>query len=262
MALTDAELATMSELAKKADKEDLPKVKALIQKDLHPVFQEINDGGRSAANAEAATKLAKAEEKATEAISKAAKAEADLKELREKNPDAAEQIRKAEEKVERAKEKAKEERDQLEGQLSSEREARAVSDLVKELIAAGVDPEYAGTVMAEKREIRDRIRIKDGKVEVLQKGNKELTITPADGRTAIDHLAEELVKDVADKWKTSNVSRGPAFDGLGNGGTGTGNKYDQIREAAKAAGEADNRSGTEGIARLRGNVPRRSEAKK
>lgn len=258
--LSPEELTQFEALAKKFEPAQLPDIKKVVQTHMHAVFQDINDGGRAAANSQSKARIVELEETSTTAKAAADAAAKELKELREKNPDAAAQIRAAEEKVERLKEKHKAEKDEPKQQVQAERQSRANGDLVRELVASGIDPEYAGAVLAQRTDVKERVRVKeDGSVEVLQAGNKELTITPAEGRSALSHLAEELVAKVDDKWKVSNINRGPAFDGLPKGGAG--NKFDQIRESVKAAEKAGVRTGTEGHDRLRGVRPAPAAAK-
>lgn len=251
--LSATELEQLTELAKKFEGANIDAVHGIIQQHMHPVFQRINDGGRTAANADNKAKIDAAEAKVTDVGAKLAKALKDLQELTDKTPDVANLRREYEQRIVdlTAAHKAEiESRDQL---IVNGHRSRAVQEFVGALSAEfDVDAEYARDVLSVRSDILDRIRVgTDGKVSVLQKGQKELTITPAEGRTAMHHLAEEVASGVADKWKVTNVDRGPSITGTGS--EGGKNRFDQIRETVKTK---DKKTSTlvasPGLARLKG----------
>ncbi len=90
--MTDEELVQFAALAKKYERDkDKEKVMTIVKDDLHEVFQEINDNGRSAANTAAGIKLEQAKQELTTQINnlKLEKADLDTKitELESKQPD-------------------------------------------------------------------------------------------------------------------------------------------------------------------------------
>ncbi len=251
--LSTEEITQLTELAKKFEPANTDAVHSIVQTHFHPVFQRINDGGRAAANADNKAKLEEKENLVRTTQGLLDKAKEDLKLLTEKTPEVAVLRREYEEKIrglEATHKTQLEERDRL---VVQGHQDRAVSDFVSTITTLGVDAEYARTVLASRADIKSRIRVKDGKVEVLQAGQQELTITPAANKTSIDHLAEEVFGTVGDKWKVSKISgRGPKTDASGNLPNGT-NKFDAIREAEKSrAKESEKKDQRPALARLRG----------
>ncbi len=233
--LSDAELATFEELAAKFEVVQLDRVLGIVQNKLHPVFQRINDGGRTAANEANRVKLAELQSKHDAAAAKITALEGEVTELKAKTPEAKELIRQHEEKLAAAKTETARLLAEKDALIKTERFDRAMRDFDDALIEQGVDPDYARTVLVKKDEYRDRVRVSDdGKVSILQKGNQELTITPAEGKTAFQHLAEEVAATVEDKWKTTTVQRGPKMKGS-IGGDATGKEhFDALRSAVPA----------------------------
>jgi hypothetical protein len=254
--LTDADLTALREMAGRYEAANLEAVRNIIQTNYHPVFQAINDGGRAAANQDSKTKLEAAEAKVTALTTQLTEAQTKVTELTAKTPEAKELVRQHEEAIQKLKDQHAQALKDRDAALATERKDRAMSDLVLDLEKFGVDREYASTVLAKKDEVLDRVRMTpEGKVEVLQAGQKELTITPAKDRTPLSHLAEELAGTVVDKWKTTAVRRGPGVTGSEAGTPGSEQHFDSIRkvvtEAAKKESEGRQKAG-EGLARLGG----------
>jgi hypothetical protein len=87
--MTDEEFKQLEELAGKfEDAKDRGRVAKAIQSKMHPVFQDINDGGRAAANKDNEQKVASLTTERDQLKTRAEKAEGDLKDLDGKAPDA------------------------------------------------------------------------------------------------------------------------------------------------------------------------------
>jgi hypothetical protein len=254
--MTEDELKQFGDLAKKFEDKDKDAVLKILKKDVHPVFQEINDGGRSAANADIKPKLEKAEKEAGEFKARAEKAENDLKELEGKAPDAAALRKKYEDDL-------KKERETLQGQIDAAKKEtvevrleNARQKLIDKLVSGDdqIDREYANTVIANRDDVKARIKLDEkNAVRVLKEGSQDLFIVPADGKDALDHLAGEIAGKVDDKWKGSKVRRGSNTT-TGTGGSGTKNEFDEIRESVKGRSEerSKSREAGSGLDRLGG----------
>lgn len=224
------ELKQFTELAKKFEAKDLEEVKKVVQSSMHPVFQDINDGGRAAANADNKQKLEKTQQQLDAEKQAREKAETDLKALEGKAPEATKLKEKYDAEVTLIRQQSEQKVKETEKQLLEERLEVAKAKLSKELEDLKVDPEYASTVLVAREDVVARLKPGEkGKVDVLKAGSQDVTIVPAEGKTAVKHLAEELAEKVPDRWKTSKVKRGSGTHGSGGGGGSDGTIYDNIR---------------------------------
>lgn len=249
------ELKQFGDLAKKYERgKDKDAVKKIFSEDMHEVFQEVNDAGHSAATLKAEEKYKPIVEQTEAFKQRAEAAEAKLKAFDDKAPDVA-TVRKT---YEDAEKRLREEYDNriktmetqhatalqdAQAKLIDERLKVAKKNLVKKLADSkiGVDEEYAETILVERADVKDRIKVEaDGSVKVLKKDSKDMYIVPAEGREALDHLAEELGETVQDRWKTSGGGRGSGTRGSEGGSTGAlserfENTRKRIQESEKAA---------------------------
>jgi len=253
--LTEQELAQFAELAKKFEMPQLDTVKGLVQTHLHPVFQAINDGGRAAANQTNKQRLEELTGQVTQLTEQKSALDGEIRSLRDKSPDVKELTLRHEQALADLKQQHTTELATMRGQLVTSHRGRAVADLVAELTSDKfkVDPEYANTVIAQRPDVLNRLKVgQDGTTSVLQQGQQELTITPAPGRTAIGHLAEELAGTIDDRWKRSGVDRGPNAT---PGGAAESARFEQLRSSVRATDEARQaakQNAQSGLARLRG----------
>lgn len=236
--ITEQEIQQLTEIAKKFEAANADAVTTIIQTHCHPVFQRINDGGRTAANATNKEKLDAADKRVKELEGQLEAKSTELKTLTEKTPDVATLRREYETKIAGLETQHKAALAERDGLITKGHMDRAIHDLVGYLESDEfkIDPEYARTVLANQDAVRSRIRLDaEGKVSVLQEGQKELTITPSTDRSVLHHLAEEIAKKVPDKWKTSGVqNRGPRMNGSQKTGDQGKNRFDEIREAEEA----------------------------
>lgn len=258
--MTDDELTQFATLAKKYERvKDKEKVLALVSADMHEVFQEINDRGHSAATKAKQADIDKLSGDLTEFKTRAETAEGKLKSFDDKAPDVA-KVRETYENAEKALRQEYDKRIQdmtvaQDTALKSKDEALVnvrfgvvKRDLVSKMADSkfGVDKEYAETILVEKPDVKSRIKVDaDGSVKVLKKGSTDMFIAPAEGKSPLDHLAEELSEGVEAKWKVSGNGRGSATRGSEGGSAGNGSlseKFDATRarvaESAKAAAAA------------------------
>lgn len=266
--MTEQELQQFKELAKKytrgADKEA---VKKIVAEDMHEVFQDINDGGHSAATKASTEKISTLETQVKALETRAVDAEGKLKELDGKAPDAA-KLRETYEKREKdlrgeyeeRERKLREQADALvkekDKTITSVRLENARKALVEKLTGEklGVEKEYAETIIVNKPEVNDRLRAEaDGSIKVLKPGSTDMFIVPAEGRDPLDHLAEELAEKVDDRWKTSGAGRGSGTTGSSGGaGKGTAERFENTRKRIqeREKTEAESRKGGSALERL------------
>lgn len=102
------------------------------------------------------------------------------------------------------------------GRLESLSLKVAQSKLQKALEDLGVDPVYA-EVLAEKPEIRRRLKPQEDKAVTVYQEGTEIPIVGANGKDPLHILAEELHPKVPTKFIVSKVDRGAGGEGLGGG---------------------------------------------
>jgi len=242
----------LKELIGKLAEHDTEAVVKALKDGAHPVFQEVFNAGHSVATAKAEEKADELETRAKDAETRAEKAESRVQELEESQPDVAKVREQYQAEIAELKEKHEVEMQTLKEGTKTERVNRAVSDLKAALIARGVDPEYA-EIKVQSDKVRGRLRPSDGgQLEVLQEG-KEIPFQPADGKTGLDLLADEIRGRTDAKWITSKADRGAGAGGGGGAGSGGGGDfYDGIREKAKKQREETAPQGPSAAERLSG----------
>jgi hypothetical protein len=257
--MTDEEFKQLEELAGKfEDAKDRGRVAKAIQSKMHPVFQDINDGGRAAANKDNEQKVASLTTERDQLKTRAEKAEGDLKDLDGKAPDATKLREKYEADLKAEREKHTRELQEKDQTAVNIRLDVAKQRLVDRLAAEGreVDREYAQTVLVQRPDVISRMQVdaKSPDVKVFKQGSTELHIVPAEGRDALDHLAEELAAVVPEKWKGSKVQRGSASNGGTGGGNGKTDRFDAARERGKdrTKGRKEAKDSGSGLERLGG----------
>lgn len=258
--MNDTELKQFKELAKKYEAKDKAEVLKIVQDDIHEVFQEINDNGRTAANNDnkkTVTDLTKERDKFKADFERVDK---QLKELDGKAPDAAKLREEHNREVQKLEDRFKTELGTKEQEVLQAELRLARERLTDKLAALKVDREYSKTILANRDDVVTRLvpeRTSDGKVrvKVLRKDSKELEIVPANNKDPLDHLAEELAGGVEAKWKNSGVQKGSATKGS-EGGTGrdSTDRFEQARSRAKTRSEAAEaaRKGGSALERLGG----------
>jgi len=233
--MTEDELKQFQALAKKFEPKDKETVLKIVQDDIHPVFQDINDGGRAAANDANKKKLDAAETAKTTAEEARKKAEADLAELEGKAPEAAKLKQKYEDEVTKARQEAEAKLSENNKELLEERLEVAKNRLKSSLAKLKIDEEYIETILINRGDIVARLKpCPKGKVDVLKAGSTDLTIVPPEGKSPVDVFAEELAPTVPTKWQKSGVQKGSGTSGSSGGSSGTGDRFTAIREEVKA----------------------------
>lgn len=253
--MTPDELKQFGELAKKFEPADKDAVLKIVKDDIHPVFQDINDGGRTAANVANDTKIKTITKERDDALVKVQKAEKDLADLNGQAPDAAKLRKKYEDDVAIAREEFAKKENTLKAQLRDTRKDGHLDKLV-DLLADPtgpyqIDRDYASTILIKKPEVVSRLAVDDdGKLTVFKQGSTELPmVPPTDGKKTLLHLvADDVVTGVDAKWKVSGVKRGSGTKGSGGGDSDKGDKakvYDNIRtevqKKEKAGTERNNK---------------------
>ena len=256
--MTKEELEQFTALAKKYTKgEDKDAVLAVLKADMHEVFQEVNDGGRAAANVDNKKTVTELETAKKQAEDRAAAAEQKAAELEKKAPDVTAVRTQYESQITELQAKHKKDlqaKDQLldDFQIGLER-----GKLVDELDAAGIDREYAAEVLAKRDDVRNRFRKReDGKVGVLKAPDSDMFFVAGE-KTAVQLLAEELAAKVGDKWKKSKVAgKGTGVNNEGGGGPDGDGKLSErakkIREEEAQRGKAATEGRSSGFEKLSG----------
>lgn len=244
---------TLAELvAQLAAADGTPEEKAkALRNTANTVFQHVFDTGHSQATAKLKSEL-EAKDAALEAEKKAtAQAEARLETLKEQQPEAAKLREQYDAEIADLKETHKAEKADMQSKFDGAQIDRALSELRSEMVALGLDPDYA-QVQTEKSEVRDRFKAVDGRVQVTQAG-KDIPITAPDGSTATRVLATALYDAADPKWQSSNGDSGTGRSTNDRRGSGKkGSFYDGIREDAKKAhADAPTRTASESTLRER-----------
>lgn len=259
--MTEDELKQFTELAKKYEPANRDTVTAVIRESAHEVFQEINDGGRAAANRDNQAKLDKATTDLATATTERDKAVEDLKAVGDKIPAAAELRKTYEEDLRKANDQFAVKEVELKNQLKAERHRTVVNSLVDKLVFDhAIDREYAQTIIAQRQDINARISVDEGnKTTVYKEGTTDIPlVAPNDDTTVIDLLATQVAAKVEPKWKTSKVKRGS--NNRGSGGEeavdqGDATEYDAIRKQVQERNDSardSNNSRKSGHERLAG----------
>lgn len=225
----------LNEVVAELVKQDPAAVVTALQTKAQPLFQQIFDKG----HAEATRRL---NEQKTEMETKISTLQTNLNAAKEQiatlsngQPDVKkfqDEIARLEGDLNKAKEEAK-------TTILAERLDRQFQTLETKLVAQGVDPEYA-SVMLAKPDIRKRLQAnKEGGIEVLRDGG--IPYSPAEGKTGLDLLAEELVGKAPAKFISSTVDRGSGITGGGAGGGGKENAdyFANLRKNLEAQREAE-----------------------
>lgn len=255
--MTEEELKQFKELAKKYERgKDKEAVTKVFSDDIHEVFQDVHDKGHSAATAAKQKDVDALSNQLTTARSTAEELQRKLDGIKEA-PDIATMRQKFEEDERNLRKQQDEslakQKQEFEGKLQEKdgiiintRLSVAKKDLVGHLVSdkLSIDPDYANTVLIAKPEVTSRLKVNDdGSVQVLKKGSTDMFIVPADGRTALDHLAEELAEGVDAKWKVSGAGRGSGTNGS-QGGNATGSVADRMEAARTRVKDAEKTTAT------------------
>lgn len=268
--MTKEELEQFRALAKKytrgTDKEEVIKI---ISEDIHEVYQEVNDRGHGAATKSKQADIDDLSTKLTTEKTRAEDLDRQLKAIKEA-PDIAAMREKYEADEKRLRNEHAQALQKQEGEFKGQLQVKEQAlldtrlDVAKRSLVAqladskiGVDQEYAHTVLVEKPEVKGRLKVDpDGTIKVLKKGSQDMYIVPAEGRTALEHLAEELAEGVEAKWKGSGTGRGSGTEGsVGGAGAGSTTQLfedtrarvkerEKAQAASRASGSAHERLGS------------------
>lgn len=261
--MTPDELKQFGELAKKFEPADKDAVLKIVKDDIHPVFQDINDGGRTAANLANDTKTKALTKERDDALGKVTKAEKDLSDLNGQAPDAAKLRKKYEDDLTAARTDFDTKTVALKNQLKDTRKDNNLSKFVDILSdPAGdyqINREYAETILIKKPEVAGRVVVDDdGKLTVLKVGTTDIPLVPpSDGKKTLLHLlADDVAPTVEKTWKISGVKRGSNTKGSGggDGDVSTDKKvFADIRTKTQAKEKAavESKKGPSGYEKLR-----------
>lgn len=241
-------MSTVAELV--AQLKELPKddvVKAL-QSGAHDVWQDVYNAGHANATARGADATKTKDDELKAALAAQTKAETQLESLQKSQPDLAKVREQYDTEIAELKTKHTDELQSESNKRVESETKRAGGDLRSQMVALGVDPDFAD-VVADKPNVKSRISFVDGAVVVMQAG-KDIPIHAAEGQTAIGVFAEELTGAVPAKFKNSNADKGSGMHRSGSNSS-SGNQYDQLREDAKARREQAQPAGKTAAEKLR-----------
>lgn len=227
-------MADLTELMQQLSEHEASDVAKALQSSAHGVWQEVWNAGH--ANA---TKRAKDDLESKEAELKAereakAKLEARVEAMKQQQPDTAKIREQYDAEINELREKHEAEKQALVADRAQSETRRARSDFKARLVSMGVDSDWA-EVQAEK--LANRFKYQDGELQILQAG-KDIPITPGEGKTAIELLAEETRKAAPPKFVASSADQGSNV--RDNGKASGAQKWEKYRLSAeeKQAGKA------------------------
>lgn len=168
------------------------------------------------------------------------KAKSDLDKARQQNPDVAKLHAEYAEQIKTLERTHEEAKTALQTKLTGLHAAKGRRDLVEALASAGVDREYAQTVVVNRDDVASRIKVDPatGEVQFLQAGQSIPLVVSGD-RSAAELLADELAKKVEPRWLVSHadVGAGPTQPGS-PASQGMSKLVDDIKAEAKARKES------------------------
>jgi hypothetical protein len=226
--------------------------KAQVAEALHAgapsIWQEVFNKGHATATAAAAEKARTLEGRATNAEAELTTVRQQLTDAEKNKPDVTKIREQYQTEIGTLTQKNEQTVNALKAELEKERKSTLLSSL-KAKLAAKIDPEYAD-VKATQAE--GRIRITATGHEIMQEG-KEIPFTPASGQTAVDLLADEIIKATPAKFQLARTDNGGGTrsDAGGGGGSSNGNLA-SIRQRAEAERkvQAERTGGKSGAERL------------
>jgi hypothetical protein len=197
----------------------------------HTVYQAIFDKGHGVATAALESDKGSLTAQLTAKDGEITTLKTRIETLTKEKPDVAKMEQEHQTAMATLKAQHKTELDTLKQTNQTTMEDRDRADLERTLVAAGVEPKYA-RVTARDPDVTKRLKYKDGKLSVLQKDGV-LPFDAPEGKTGMDLLVAEIVKDTDPMFILSNADRGSDTGQSGNrGGGGTG-FFDRLREDVK-----------------------------
>lgn len=234
----------LNEIVAELVKQDPAAVLTALQSKAQPLFQQIFDKGHAEATRRLNEQKVELEAKLKTAQEELTTAKGQITTLSSGQPD----IKKFQDEVARLEGELVKVKESSSATVLAERLDRQFQTLETKLVAQGVDPEYASVLLA-KADIRKRLQPnKEGAIEVLRDGG--IPYSPAEGKTGLDLLADELVGKAPAKFISSTVDRGSGIKGGGAGGGGTegADFFKNLREDLTKKREAEAKSTVAGPA--------------
>jgi hypothetical protein len=236
MALTlDEILAALSEQVTEADG-DKDKLKAIadgLHKHAQPVAQALIDRGAGKKGGELKARIETLEREKKEAQDSLTELSQEFDEFKKKVPDAAAIEAKADEKWKKKHQAVEDRAKAAEERFRASRKGSVRSEFVQELIALGVDPDYAKETLGPKHDGQFKLR-EDDEVDILQLGGTDPLESNGD-KSAARLLAEQVVKTVKPVFITAGVDSGGGVRS-GTGGGGGGLRPEQVDQQKRNSG--------------------------
>jgi chaperonin cofactor prefoldin len=235
--------ALIAELAKL----DKAKVADALHSGAPSIWQEVFNKGHATATAAASEKARTLEARATGAETERDAARQQLTEAEKAKPDIAKIRADYQKEIGDLTQKHADEVAKLKSEVTTERKSTIVEKL-KTKLAAKLDPDYAD-VQATRAD--GRIRITATGHEIMQEG-KEIPFAPASGQTAVDLLADEIIKAAPAKFQLAKTDAGGGTrsDAGGGGGGQGGLAAVRARAEAERKAAAERTGGKSGAERL------------
>jgi hypothetical protein len=235
--------ALIAELAKL----DKAKVADALHTGAPSIWQEVFNKGHATATAAASEKSRTLETRATNAEAELATVRQQLTDAEKNKPDVTKIREQYQQEIGTLTQTKDGEITRLKGELEKERKSTIVEKL-KTKLNAKIDPDYA-EVQAAKAD--GRIRITATGHEIMQEG-KEIPFTPASGQTAVDLLADEIIKATPAKFQLARTDTGGGTRSDAGGGGGGQGGLAAVRQKAEAERKiaAERAGGKSGAERL------------
>lgn len=197
----------------------------------HPVYQAVFDRGHGVATASLEGDKTSLASQITAKDAEITALKGRIETLTKEKPDTAKMEQEHQTAIATLKQQHKTELDTLKAANQTTLEERDRADLERMLVAAGLEPKYA-RVTARDPEVTKRLKYKDGVLSVLQKDGV-LPFDAPEGKTGMDLLVDEVLKDTDPMFIISNSDRGSDTGNSQNRGNSS-NFFDSIREKAKS----------------------------
>lgn len=197
-----------------------------------PLYQQIHDTGHGAGLAKGRQEKADSDAKVATLQAELTAAQAKLTELQASQPDAQKIHDQYKAEIQTLKDAHKKAVDEERTKRATALRDRHVADL-RTALTRKLDPLVA-RLLAQDPEVQKRLVLKDdGTLDVLQDG-KDIPFSPAEGQSALELLADELVSKQDPKFRLADADAGSGTESGNRGTQGGGDIFDRIRAGKKA----------------------------
>jgi DNA polymerase III gamma/tau subunit len=229
------------EAIKNPTSENAKTAAAALKKLAQPIYQAVFNQGHSAATEKADATETELKASLEEAQKQAKEAQAKVDEMKKGSPDVAKITEQYEAQITELKEKHKAEKRELVTKAENASLEVHRKAAVDRLVEKHDIPRLVAEVLLERAENSSRLKLKDGKLQILQAG-KDIPIVVDAEQDPLDVYTAELAGAVPAGLKVSNSDRGAGSTSTSTG-SGSGG-YDPVKEG-KARAEAQKNAKTD-----------------